>query len=717
MHYRMKSSLSCEFRVVRPPAMDMIRMFDSTSMSKQKRVLCLLLCLLSATVLLSPRALAQRNIFPNATSSEWVMTDGKQQTGGMDITIRCSDWIGDRPGYLPIKVVAKSWPAPVFTSNGTLEVHIGALPGSMYGGVTHAIVTIPIEANTSVASGEMLVNFLDDTYYIGIACYRDGRYLSGQSGNIYMQSAFGNASREDSQAVIVLSDKPEKLDSSSAGYLKQLRARELYFFNDPNIAQQSVGRLRGVYCDPKRLPQNWLYFSNAKIVALDLETLVALPESDQRTLKTYAMAGGELAVTGVTSFEALQSALDLDLSRDISDQPSTERKDNIKQQPWLITDAMDRSVDRPRIFQYGLGMVRSLPHGIEEYHHGSQAFDSEYSQRYGLVRRNGRFKTGVGDDYWEWLIPSVKKTPVLLFLGITLFFVGGIAPAVLIWSGRHRRRVWLIVLMPVIAIAVTSVLSLYAVVYDGFGTSLRSRSLTFVDRSGDGFVWSRQTYFSSSLPRDGVRVPDNTQVVPFSTRTLTEEPQVVQRHVDGQHVYEGLLPVRTSSQFFVSHPVSKVQVFELEPGSSNLSETPKLKNRMAHKWLGALFINDKGDCFVAEETMPGEPANFTMVNQDDAVDRLSIWSRHQLLAAPADAPSVDNESLSEIMNDIFGFYRIKSNGTGKVAEETIWQSCCGSLAVLRPNTFVVYTSQVDHLTKLIKAPAEADGVHVITGGW
>lgn len=700
------------------------RMMESIPLMTRIRSAVFLFGLLLSVTFVAIEAHGQRVVFNNDLASEWSITDTTKQTGGMQIAVSCGGWIGSRPGYLPIRVTATSWPAAVFPENATLTVHVGAIEGAIMGGFTEAVLTIPIEANTSKATGEMLVNFMDDSYYINVACYRDGRYLSGQSTNFYIQPSFTGNVREGAKAVVVLPNETEKLDAQLVKILNSIRTKNAYTMEDIGGNSHLALSMRCVYADPKRLPPSWLYLSNAHTVCVDIDTFEQLPEEDTRKLKNYAMAGGALTIANVKSFDRLQKVLDLELSRDIAD----DSKSGKRSTATSISDPsdaessnkpLDQRVDRARFFEYGFGMVWSMPMSVTDPEFRSQqpVLGAEMSLRTGLNARSERFESGVGDDYWEWLIPSVKKTPVLLFLGITLFFVGIVSPGVLIWSGAHRRRVWLLVLMPLIAIAVTGFLSFYAIIYDGFRTSLRCRSLTFVDRSGDGFVWSRQSYFSSSLPRDGIKVSTETQLVPFSPRNLVDERHVLQRQSDDQHIYEGLIPIRTTSQFFVAHPVSKLQVFEFANGSSNLSDSLELKNAMSSGWLGAVFVNQKGEYFETGAVEPGKIVKLEPATRDQAVSRLMSLYRKQELAAPLDAPSVDNESMSEVMSDIFGMYRVKSNSLGKIFEENIWRSNCAEQALLRPMTYVVYCDRADYLTKLIDKSSESDGIHAIVGRW
>lgn len=129
--------------------------------------------------------------------------------------------------------------------------------------------------------------------------------------------------------------------------------------------------------------------------------------------------------------------------------------------------------------------------------------------------------------------------PFLVFVAL---FVGGAAPGLMFWTNRHKRRVWLVVLMPLTAAICTVLLFGYGLLKDGLGVVSRLRSLAFIEEKGDGLIWSRQNYFAATVSNQGMRVGPETQFTPVTVNSFSELPNCEQHNVDGMQQYRSLLP-------------------------------------------------------------------------------------------------------------------------------------------------------------------------------
>ncbi len=107
-----------------------------------------------------------------------------------------------------------------------------------------------------------------------------------------------------------------------------------------------------------------------------------------------------------------------------------------------------------------------------------------------------------GNWFWRNLILSVGKPPVWTFCVFVALFSSLIGPGLLAFTGRMKRRSLLILLVPAISLAATLIIVSYSLLHEGLGTSIRVTGVMALEtRSGSGFVWTRQNYFSGLPPR------------------------------------------------------------------------------------------------------------------------------------------------------------------------------------------------------------------------
>ncbi|MEQ8788280.1 MAG: hypothetical protein RIC55_18370 [Pirellulaceae bacterium] len=154
----------------------------------------------------------------------------------------------------------------------------------------------------------------------------------------------------------------------------------------------------------------------------------------------------------------------------------------------------------------------------------------------------------------NWRIPGAGEPPVIVFGVLITLFVVGIGP-VNLWLVRRLQRTYMIlVTIPIAAVTVTVLLLGYAAVRDGFGVQARVRSFTFIDQpAGFSVSVSRQTYFASILPAEGLVFPADAVVYPLESvddRRWSNLRRIDWRG-DQQRMAQGYLPSRDSAQLVV----------------------------------------------------------------------------------------------------------------------------------------------------------------------
>ncbi len=337
------------------------------------------------------------------------------------------------------------------------------------------------------------------------------------------------------------------------------------------------------------------------------------------------------------------------------------------------------------------------------------------------VNRTSRLSEGIGDDFWDWLIPSVGRTPAIPFLIFVVLFVGVAAPGIMYWSHQHKRRVWLVVLMPMTAAICTFFLFSYGLLKDGFGAVSRTRSLSFVDEKGDGMVWSRQSYFAATVSNQGFRIGNETQIVPVTMNSYSDLPDCEQLDVDGMQLYRGILPPRSQTQFSIAHPLRKLAILKRGSDHDPILNGLAIFNNSNFAWKKAVFVGPNAEYFIASNVGPGQKAECLVSSREDAALAMQEEYDSQPLVPPADSPSADQTSLGQYFLDSFSYKQARNNNRQQITEELVWKNLVGKKgsgqAILSPGTYVIFTREAPYLERCLQGVRDQDGLHAIVGRW
>ena len=180
--------------------------------------------------------------------------------------------------------------------------------------------------------------------------------------------------------------------------------------------------------------------------------------------------------------------------------------------------------------------------------------------------RHGTTPNTTTDQFANWLVPGVGAAPVTMFRVLLTAFVLAIGP-VNYWVLRSQGRLnLLVVTAPLLAVAFTATLLLYALIADGLGARVRVRSVTTLDRSGEATTWSRLSYYAGLAPSGGLVLPDDTQMYPIHQEwsgsffgQRRSEHRTMTWTDDAQRLRSGWLPSRTPTQYLQlnSRPTDK----------------------------------------------------------------------------------------------------------------------------------------------------------------
>ncbi len=179
-----------------------------------------------------------------------------------------------------------------------------------------------------------------------------------------------------------------------------------------------------------------------------------------------------------------------------------------------------------------------------------------------------------------------------------------LGPGLLILTAWIGRRSLLILLVPLVSIGATLAIVAYQVLHEGFGTHVRISSVINIDeRSGDGFVWSRQNFFSGWPPREGMSIPHNIYCRPvgnsrFGRSGGPRTSSVYQYSVEHQpevSIWRGVIQAREQKQLLIGHPAKlsmPIQVKRIDDKRASLSNLTDetLPFRRFARWQVGLLL-------------------------------------------------------------------------------------------------------------------------------
>ncbi len=462
----------------------------------------------------------------------------------------------------------------------------------------------------------------------------------------------------------------------------------------------------------KNLPTDWREIAAKPSYAIDADELKLLVPEQSLTLQQFVVAGGQLIIADC------QTVLDTsgELRKDVDEWlkkfvPSTAKNP----ESWDIKKDVNTN-RKEKSLPIGFGKIVVYQDDVDQFTKPQAALSI-----FNTVPRLDRlFDT----EMMNWMIPKLGQPPVLMFcLSIGAFAVMA-GPGLLWWTNvKTRRPIWLLVFFPLFALLITSSIFAYALVHDGFGTSGRIRSITWVDaESGFGCAYSRQTYFSGFPPsitafKNVSEVWEVQSPHEDRRRTYTSEPEsdVSLRTADGQQIYRGLLTAREQKQWMVTTPVAGLKPFEWARPSDD--KAPRVRNLLREAWQLAIFVDRDKNLYSVPRLAAESESELQPIAIEDARKRLIDATPKPLY--PVGYFGNGSQSLFDWFSNNSN-YRSASLGNGVNLPESIeaviesWPK--GELA--KPNRFMILLERADHLDRPYQANVtETDSSHLMMGTW
>jgi|GEM_PF-615112 len=368
-------------------------------------------------------------------------------------------------------------------------------------------------------------------------------------------------------------------------------------------------------------------------------------------------------------------------------------------------------------------------------------------------RRHGMSLHRENSDFWNFLIPGVGVAPVLSFLLLITLFAAVIGPVNYIVLGRWRRLYLLLITVPAGAAIVTASLFLYAVVTDGLGVRARIRSFTELDaRSGEAVSWSRQSYYASIAPSQGLHFPDDAAVYPLVHQPTSRNGQRWTGQKlnwdDGQRLEAGYLSSRSATQFLVVRTTATKSRLVVQPRTDG--GPPRVKNDLGCN-VQYLVIADSrsigpesstdgsgaqdGDSnsqatkpspktyWQIENLASGATAEAKTVSVAEVRKRLNAIYKDNAPAYPKDYDPMSHSNAAQLL--FTDYYRYVNVDPGQsppamatgILERNLLRLARKDGAMLDPGTFLAVTDSPPEVPLGVDEMRQDRSLHVVHGRW
>ncbi len=466
------------------------------------------------------------------------------------------------------------------------------------------------------------------------------------------------------------------------------------------------------------LPEFWQYYLQFSVVTIDaaaLANLQATRPQAAEALKHFIAAGGVLLFMNAGSQG--RDTIDKWLSGSENDQPNaywesdltadakSKRVIDPTSEDGAVIEETVSAVDKP--FDFKRWATRGYVRGRIVCFPGTQAsFGQNIDQRFQAPI--GTATSGNYDENWYLrnMIASVGKPPVWTFCGIILLFGLLLGPGLLVLTGWIGRRSLLILLVPLVSIGATFAIVAYQVLHEGFGTYNRITSILNIDeRSGHGFVWSRQNYFSGWPPKDGMAIPNHVYCRPVNNISNQRGDmrgsnlQLFIEHTQDNAQWLSALPAREQRQFLIGHPAKLKMPIQIKRVDAKNATVRNLTDET----LPFVVFRDGGTGYYLVENLKGQ--------QETTLPRLAFGDIAGLMSRLRNlTPELPPELRS------MGWAR-SPTGNGVEVIDQEWVSSLAEQSVLstiEPYGFVTLITRCEEV--FVPIPAnKTESMHLMTG--
>ncbi|MEL7337340.1 MAG: hypothetical protein AAFN70_14190, partial [Planctomycetota bacterium] len=202
------------------------------------------------------------------------------------------------------------------------------------------------------------------------------------------------------------------------------------------------------------------------------------------------------------------------------------------------------------------------------------------------LMRRGVNPEGSDKRFWDWVLESVARPPVLLFTILLGVFAVTVGPISFVVASKLRRTYLILIAAPVLALLTTAAFLAYGLLSDGLGVQVRSHQMTWIDAdSGKGMRHVRNTYFAGLQPSNDLRFPGDAAIYEYvaadgagmtSDRSRRfEYPRRITIRDDEQRLESQFLPARRQRQFIHIRPI------DISPADGGAQQRPLIRHNLS----------------------------------------------------------------------------------------------------------------------------------------
>jgi hypothetical protein len=587
-----------------------------------------------------------------------VLPTGKKNTAGVKLEIESRGVA--TPGYRPVRVTIVPLKPP---ANQHRQFQLVFRPEGRYGNDRPYEVSQVVELREGAA--QITTTILVPQHYhveaLEIKVFEDGRRLDEFSETVVARQRIDGGSsallvvdaaapRRHSQAVLQGRGSVESDQATKKSELPDVRKLVWSLtdehpkrFGDPLNAIDAVESVD--LLSPVELPDRWLELSTFDIIVISQAELIALGKQRPEKLRAIAewTRGGRVLVV-YESGANFSGLAELEKALQLLPHPNAEtarhrgwRARNLSARNVLITREedyfyADEEKDSNDFDDSWNFVIRPLGFGQVVAFEGNPfpgnridwlwMLESTDGQIWKSEVRTGADWDGWNGHFWNFYIPGAGQTPVFSFVILISLFVLLIGPVNYYYLRRRQRLYLLLITVPVGALMVTFGLFSYAILVDRLGVKSRIRSVTRIDqRAQTGAALSRQFYYASLAPSQGLGFGDNTEIHHFTYvpyRRNTGKVQGVIWNGRQQQWERGFIESRTPCQLLTTTvDRTKARLIVGRPANNRLLVTNELQANLG--WL--LVMDEDGKYYAGANLAPG-PGQLASITVSEAAAEL-----------------------------------------------------------------------------------------------
>jgi hypothetical protein len=345
--------------------------------------------------------------------------------------------------------------------------------------------------------------------------------------------------------------------------------------------------------------------------------------------------------------------------------------------------------------------------------------------------RHGMRPDGANHDFAKLLVPGVGLAPVTEFQVLITVFVLLIGPLNYWLLKRYNRLQLLVLTVPLAAVLLTSSLFAYAILSDGFGTTIRVQSFTTLNqRTGDAACWARSSYYAGLAPGDGLTMPDDVAVYPIipgwndsgvdasigAARELIWEDSRAR-------MTRGWLRSRTPMQYLTVRARKSPHRIELNPAGGKIRTFNQLGTGIHY----LLVLDDDGNLFAGENLTDRSKSVLEPIERTEAIRKVrELFTANRPEAPPAlaaedsDFQIIQRRQTRRMMSRRYGLQYSEQRLDANLLSDALADlaGTAGQPALsLPPRSYLAITEIGPEVVLGVPSAEEQASFHVVVGRW